>query len=140
MEFVNRQGIYRGAGEAVADRVCACTGEYPSSLCLARELLAFAAKQALCAWLGERFPGSTEVLESCFGRFKHLEKQQSRGGFTSLIMGFGALLAVTVPQAVAQAMRQSPTKAVLQWCADNLGTTLFGRRRQAFAASATKDG
>jgi hypothetical protein len=138
VEFVNRQGIYRGATKHLRTELRSHR-EHPSSLCLARELLAFVAKQVRRAQKGERFPGSTEVLESCFGRFKHLEKQQSRGGFTSLIAGFGALLAETVPQAVSQAMRQSPTKAVRQWCADNLGTTLFGRRRQAFAASATKD-
>ena len=139
VEFVNRQGIYRGAAKQLRTELRPHQ-QYPSSLCLARELLAFVAKQARRARPGERFPGSTEALESCFGRFKQLEKQQARGGFTSLVLGFGALLAETVPQAVAQAMRQSPTKAVFQWCADYLGTTLFGRRRQAFAASATKDG
>jgi hypothetical protein len=139
VEFVNRHGIYRGVAKQLRTELRRHR-QYPSSLCLARELLAFVAKQARRARPGERFPGSTEVLESCFGRFKHLEKQQSRGGFTSLVLGFGALLAETVPQAIAQAMRQSPTKAVFQWCADNLGTTLFGRRRQAFAPSATKDG
>jgi hypothetical protein len=139
VEFVNRHGIYRGVAKQLRTELRPHR-QYTSSLCLARELLAFVAKQARRARSGERFPGSTEVLESCFGRFKHLEKQQSRGGFTSLVLGFGALLAETVPQAIAQAMRQSPTKAILQWCADNLGTTLFGRRRQAFAASATKDG
>ncbi len=137
VEFVNRQGIYRGVAKQLRTELRPHR-EYPSSVCLARELLAFVAKQSRRARPGERFPGSTEVLESCFGRFKHLEKQQSRGGFTSLVLGFGALLAETLPQAIARAMRQSPTKAVIEWCADNLGTTLFGRRRKAFAGGATK--
>ena len=139
VEFVNRQGIYRGVAKQLRTELRPHR-KYPSSVCLARELLAFVAKQARRARPGERFPGSTEVLESCLGRFKHLEKQQSRGGFTSLVLGFGALLAETTTQAVAQAMEHSRTKAVFQWCNDHLGTTLFGRRRQAFAASATKDG
>lgn len=139
VEFVNRQGISHGVAQQLRTQLRPHR-EYSSSRCLARELLAFVAKQARRARPGERFPGSTEVLESCFGRFKHLEKQHARGGFTSLVLGFGALLAETVPEAVAQAMRQSPTKAVFQWCADQLGTTLFSRRRQAFAASATKNG
>ena len=139
VEFVNRQGIYRGVAKQLRTKLRPHR-EYASSRCLARELVAFVAKQARRARPGERFPGSTEVLESCFGRFKQLEKQQARGGFTSLVLGFGALLAETTTQAVAQAMRLSPTKAVVAWCNDNLGTTLFGLRRQAFAASATKDG
>ncbi len=139
VEFVNRQGIYRGVAKQLRTELRPHR-EHSTSRDLARELLAFVAKQSRRARPGERFPGSTEVLESCFGRFKQLEKQQARGGFTSLLLGFGALLAETVPQAVSQAMQQSPTKAVFQWCADHLGTTLFGRRRQAFAGSATKDG
>jgi hypothetical protein len=139
VKFVNRQGIYRGVAKQLRTKLRPHR-EYPSSRCLAQELMAFVAKQARRPRPGERVPGSTEVLESCFGRFKELEKQQARGGFTSLILGFGALLAETTTQAVAQAMKQSPTKAVLQWCKEHLGTTLFGRRQQAFAACATKDG
>ena len=139
VEFVNRQGIYRGVAKQLRTKLRPHR-EYSSSRCLAGELLAFVAKQARRARSGERFPGSTEVLESCFGRFKQLERQQSRGGFTSLVLGFGALLAETTVEAVAQAMRQSRTKEVFQWCRENLGTTLFSRRRQAFATSATKAG
>ena len=35
----------------------------------------------------ERIPGSTEVLESSFGKWKELEKQQSHGGFTGFMLG-----------------------------------------------------
>jgi hypothetical protein len=139
VDFVNRHGIYRGVAKQLRTKLRRHR-EYSSSRCLARELVAFVAKQARRARPGERFPGSTEVLESCFGRFKQLEKQQARGGFTSLVLGFGALLAETTTQAVAQAMQQSRTKAIFQWCNDHLGTTLFGRRRLAFAISATKGG
>jgi hypothetical protein len=35
---------------------------------------------------------STEILESTFALYKQLERQHSKGGFTSLLAGFGALL------------------------------------------------
>jgi hypothetical protein len=137
VEFVGRQGIYRDAAKALRTELRPHLG-FPSTRSLAKELLVFVAQQARRARPGERFPGSTEALESCFGRFKQLEKQQSRGGFTSLVLGFGALLAETTTTAIAHAMRQSPTKAVFEWCAEHLGTTLFSRRRQAFAVGATE--
>ncbi|MFL5243172.1 MAG: hypothetical protein ACJ8FY_13790, partial [Gemmataceae bacterium] len=65
---------------------------------------------------------------------------QARGGFTSLILGFGALLAETATEVVQQAMEHSRTKAIWEWCKHHLGTTLFAQRQLAFAASATKDG
>jgi hypothetical protein len=137
--FVNRNGVFRGA----AAQVRAELGRYSthaSSLLLAKELVAFMAEQGRQTRPGERFPGSTEVLESCFGRFKQLEKQQARGGFTSLLLGFGALLADTTTTAIKQAMNHSPTNKIYTWCKDYLGTTLLGQRKLAFASGATKIG
>jgi len=137
--FANRQGVYHGAAGALR----AALPQRPahgSSATLVDELVAFVAEQEARLRRGERFPASTEVLESCFGRFKQLEKQQARGGFTSLVLGFGALLAETTTQAVKQAMEHSGTNKIVAWCKEHLGTTLFAQRRLAFAASATKPG
>lgn len=135
--YVDRQGLYRGVAKELRTEL---RGHqvHASSQRLAGELLVFVARQAHRAKPGERLPGSTEVLESCFGRFKQLEKHQARGGFTSLVLGFGALLAETATEAIKHAMEHSRTKAVFEWCREKLGTTVFGKRKLAFAASATK--
>lgn len=111
-----------------------------STATLVKDLVCFVATQGKQTKRGERLPGSTEVLESCFGKMKVLEKQQSRGGFTSLVVSFGALLADTTSQTIQAALENSGTKDVYQWCKDHLGTTLFGKRKLAFADGATKDG
>jgi hypothetical protein len=139
VEFVNRQGVYRGAAKQLWAELRRHQ-VHPSSNLLAKELVVFVAKQASRTRSGERLPGSTEVLESCFGRFKQLEKQQARGGFTSLVLGFGALLAETTTEVIKQAMEHSRTKEIYAWCQEHLGKTLFGQRKLAFAASATEDG
>lgn len=136
--FVNQQGIYRGAARKLRAEMPRLA--HVSSTSLVNELVAFVAQQARRTRRGERLPGSTEVLESCFGRFKQMEKQQARGGFTSLLLGFGALLAETTTQAIEGAMTHSPTRHIKTWCREHLGTTLFGQRKLAFAASATKLG
>jgi hypothetical protein len=100
---------------------------------LARELVEFVSEQASKAKPGERLPGSTEVLESCFGRFKALEKDQAKGGFTSLLLGFGTLFAEATIERVLEAMEAVPTRRVRDWCAEHLGQTLFSRRKNAFA-------
>jgi hypothetical protein len=136
--FVNHQGIYRGAAQAVRAELPPGLGA--SSRSLVQELLGFVAQQARRTRPGERLPGSTEVLESCFGSFKHLEKQQARGGFTSLLLGFGALLAKTTTETVKQALAESTTSKILAWCKEHLGTTVFGQRKLAYAAGATESG
>ena len=79
---------------------------------MAAELIKFVREQASKAKPGERLPGSTEVLESCFGRFKTLERDQAKGGFTSLLLGFGTLFAEATIENVLEAMRRVPTKEV----------------------------
>jgi len=103
----------------------------------AAELVEFVRSQESHARQGERFPGSTEILESCFGKFKSLEKQQSRGGFTQLLLGFGALLADLKTATVRKALEASRTIDVRNWAAHTLGITLFAQRKLAYA-SATK--
>lgn len=100
---------------------------------LAAELIKFVREQASKAKPGERLPGSTEVLESCFGRFKTLERDQAKGGFTSLLLGFGTLFAEATIESVLEAMRSVPTRKVREWCAERLGQTLFSQRKEAFA-------
>jgi hypothetical protein len=139
VEFVGRQGVYCGADRELRRQLPAKFA-YASSSALATELVTFVADQAKCAKRGERLPGSTEVLESCFGKMKELEKQQARGGFTSFMLSFGAILAETTTEVVNAALEHSGTKAVFEWCKEHLGTTLFGKRKLAFAPGATKDG
>jgi hypothetical protein len=139
VEFVDREGVCRGAAKVLGQEL-SMQYKHSSSAELAEELNEFVATQAKQTKRGERFPGSTEVLESCFGKMKQLEKQQSRGGFTSLVVSFGALLAETTTEIVNAALGQSRTKDVYEWCKEHLGTTLFGKRKIAFAEGATKTG
>lgn len=134
VEFVNRQGVYRGVAKALRQQMPAKFA-HASSTALAKDLVTFMAKQARRAKPGERFPGSTEVLESCFGKLKQLEKQQARGGFTTLVVSFGALLATTTSTVVKAALEHSGVKDVCAWCKKHLGITLFGQRKLAFAGA-----
>jgi hypothetical protein len=137
--FVARHGVYRGIG-AELRQAWPRQFRHDSSATLAKDLVHFAATQARRAKPAERLPGRTEVLESCFGRWKQLEKQQARGGCTSLLVAFGALLAEVTPEVVRTAMQQNNSQDVGEWCEEHLGTTLFSKRKIAFAKGATKDG
>lgn len=135
--YVNHHGISRTTAKGLS-RELPRSLAYASTKALMNELVCFVASQGKQTKRGERFPGSTEVLESCFGRMKELEKQQSRGGFTSLVVSFGALLADTTSTAIKAALKHSSTQDVSRWCKEYLGTTLFGKRKLAFATAQKK--
>jgi len=136
---VNRQGVFRGGAARLKKQLSQLDDLCDSAKCLADEMIDFVRAGELQTRPGERFPGSTEILESSFGRFKQLEKQQSRGGFTQLLLGFGAMLTHVTTDIVREAMQTSRTVNIRQWAADTFGVTLFGQRKLAFAC-ATEDG
>ncbi len=137
VKYVNEQGLFLGVLKGLRQALPR-QHRFNSTRELTDELQAFVALESAKAKKGERLPGSTEILESCFGKFKVLEKEQARGGFTGLLLAFGALLTDATHDMVQTAMQHSRTKDVVHWCHEVLGPTLFSKRRIAFQAGATK--
>ena len=102
---------------------------------LAIEMCDFVAEQSRAARPGERLVGSTEVLESLFGKFKTMEHQESQSGITSFVLSLGSLLGEWTVERVAAAMQATPVKHTLQWLQDLLPASLQSQRRLAFTTS-----
>jgi hypothetical protein len=138
--FANEQGLYDDASAALRNEIAAFTLVHEQSKQLAERLIGFVAEAEQQLQPGERLPMSTEILESSFSLYKQLERQHSKGGFTSLLPTFAALLRPTTPAAVSNAFAQVSNKDVKQWVSEHLGTTLTSLRRDTYAehANATK--
>jgi hypothetical protein len=80
--------------------------------------------------------GSTEVLESVFGKWKTLERQEARQGITSLILSLGALVGSWPLARITEALEATPVKQVVEWCREHLPSSVQSQRRLAFAAQA----
>ena len=130
-EVIRTRGLYRGVEQNLELRLSGLVKDEPSRQ-MAGELKAFVAEQSGRLSEGERVPGSTEVLESCFGTLKALERDQSKGGFTGLVLGLGALVGEVTREVVAAALRSTPVKAVRNWCKQNVGISMQSKRQQAF--------
>jgi hypothetical protein len=127
LDVVRREGYAQGVASLVADQsrlqVKSEAGEILQS-----ELVTFVATQSSKARRGTRLPGSTEILESSFGKLKSLEGEQQKGGFTQLILSYAALLGETTTELIETAIHQTPWKRVVAWCRANLGTTVQAKR------------
>lgn len=82
---------------------------------------------------GERVWTLTDNHESIFGGFKHLERQQSKGGFTSLIAAMPLVNTVVTPKLVREALHAISVKRMKQWTREKLGDTLTAKRQLAYA-------
>ena len=96
---------------------------------LATELAAFVRESSAAASPGECLVGSTEVLESLFGKWKTLERQESQSGITGLILSLGALLGAWPLSRIQTALEATPVKHVVSWCQDNLPSSVQSQRR-----------
>jgi hypothetical protein len=110
-------------------------GTLPRTQQLRAELVAFVTAEAAHATDGERLVGSSEVIESIFGKWKRLEGEQARSGLTGLVLTLGALVSHTSAAVIKQALASVPTKTVLTWCREKLGKTVQATRRTLFGPS-----
>lgn len=129
--FVNEQGLFRGAARRLRTTLFANLTDRVSRG-LAKQLVQFVVAAERQLKPGERLPMSTEILESTFSLYKQLERQHSKGGFTSLLAGFGALLQKSTPESIGHAFSTTTLDDVKRWIKENLGDTLTTKRRLTY--------
>ena len=132
--FIRHHGLYPGVHLTLEKRVLPLPAQTERTQRLRCELIAFVTEQEAQVRPGERLVGSSEIIESVFGKMKRLEQDQSKNGFTTLLLGLGALVSTTTSAMIQKALETVPTKQVELWRQQTLGQTLQSKRREAFAA------
>lgn len=130
-QFVKTHGVTPDGARQLQHRL-AEMGTLPRTQQVSAELLQFVRAEGAKAKPGERLVGSSEVIESIFGKWKHLEGEQVRSGLTGLVLALGAIVAHTTSEVIKQALESVPTKTVLAWCREKLGKTVQATRRTLF--------
>jgi hypothetical protein len=131
VEFVRTEGVYRGAGKELRKRWKRLSlGENAARL--RDELTAFVSAQARQVRRGERLPGCSAVIESCFGKFKALERDQAGGGFTGLLLALAACVGERNQDVIHSALQTCKTREVIAWIKAKLGATVGAKRRTAY--------
>jgi len=102
---------------------------------LETELVEFARSQSEGTDPHEHLVGSTEIVESLFGKLKVLERQESNSGITSLVLCLGAMLGDWDVLRTQQALEKTPVKNVENWCQNHLPQSVQSQRKLAFSQS-----
>jgi hypothetical protein len=129
LDFVRHEGLYPGVGFALTKAMPARPGGAGK---LREELIDFVRGEALKARFGERLPGTTEVLESCFGKLKALEDGQSKSGFTGLVLSLGAMVSTWTEERLGEALERCRVRDVMAWCRKTLGESVQSQRKRAY--------
>jgi hypothetical protein len=91
-------------------------------------LLEFVRAESAKARPGERLLGSSEVIESVFGKLKHIEGAQAKQGFTGLVLSASAMVAPTTVGVMREAMETVSTADAQAWCRETLGPSVQAQR------------
>jgi len=141
LEVVRENGYHSEAASVLQQRVAGGVLEGPGQR-MAERALAFVAEQSATVRPGEHLPGSTECLESLIGKGKRLEGQQSRSGFTKMVLGMAAAVIKPTTEFVREALATVRTSHIDQWCRQKLGESIQSQRRRTLrpACAGTKTG
>ena len=104
---------------------------------MASQLIEFVRESELQLAEGDRAWLSTENLESLFGRYKRLEGQHSKGGFTSLVAALPTLTIDWNADLVRASLSSVSVKQMNEWVTTNPGKTMTSKRATAYKESAT---
>jgi hypothetical protein len=127
--FVKIEGLYKSCHMALGKKLW----KYKNNQRAARvgeELVSFVKEQSQKARPDERLLGSSEVIESVIGRFKSLEQNQAKSGFTSILLAFPALLGKTTQHVIHKALEHVPTKKVYEWFKEKIGKSVQSEKKE----------
>jgi hypothetical protein len=126
--YVRHQGVHRQAAEELAALLPPPRSTRARKL--RQRLLEFLREQAGQVAEGERLLGSSEVLESIIGKFKHLAGERGHHGLTGMVLSIGALVGNTTVAAVQAALSEVTNHELSNWCQLHLGPTLQSLRHR----------
>lgn len=127
--FITRQGVYQGVEVDLNERLTPLA-ECQASQRVKARLVDFSREQGSQAKADERLVGSTEVLESVFGKVKALEGEQSKSGFTGYMLSLGAVVSRLTVDRVREALSRCRLSDIRTWCREKLGATIQSKRKR----------
>lgn len=102
----------------------------PRELEFANQLTEFLLTQSKEVKFGEWFIGSSEILESLFGKIKYMEREQRAFGFTSLLLAAMAAVGPLNEKIVTEAMASVKRSDIDAWATKEIGQSIQSQRRQ----------
>jgi hypothetical protein len=73
---------------------------------------------------------SSDIIESCFGKFKELVKRNKTVGISDLSLCIAAIIGINKPDETKKAMETVSIKKIKEWKTKNIAKTLFAEKSE----------
>lgn len=127
-DLVRTEGIHTNVVDNFEQRLASIKMGFKESK-FADKLSMFLVEQSKGIKPNERFIGSTEVLESFFGKLKYMEREQRAFGFTSLVLAAVACVGQTDKATIRAAITTVKLSDVANWTKKEIKKSLQSQRR-----------
>jgi hypothetical protein len=126
---VRMEGIHTNIVDSFEQAICS-VDMGSRELQFADHLAASLLSQSKGVKFGECFIGSSEILESLFGKIKYMEREQRAFGFTSLLLAAMAAVGPLDEKTVFEAMEYAKRSDINEWAVKEIGQSVQSQRRQ----------
>jgi len=130
--YIKFVGIYRDSHIDLAEQLDAPL-ETDRAIRIRHELIDFIYHLSLNAKKDERLLGSSEIIESAFGKLKSLEQDQSKSGFTGMLLSLASIVSTKTEDVIKKALESIPTKKVSEWLKENIGQSVQSRKKKVLS-------
>jgi hypothetical protein len=104
-----------------------------------RQVLAFVQKEGAKVPVGQRYLGSTDVLESLFGKYKDLAEHAPSREITANVLMIPLLVTPLTPELLRQALETVRGQDVEQWLEEHLGPSPQKKKRVVLTAAGCRN-
>ena len=82
---------------------------------------------------------SSDIIESMFGKWKSMVSEDSMAGITDMILLLPLLTVNLADGLVIKALEATPIQKIENWNKENLGTTMYAKRREILYKKTSKE-
>lgn len=134
--FVRTKGLFQDCDQELRGLLRLSPNPTARTIRIRWSLIEYVLDASLKAKPGERLLGSSEVIESVFGKFKYMQREQVKGSLTGLVLAIPAMVSKTTQDVVMRALETVPVDQVRTWVKETFGKSAQTRRKEAFSVPA----
>jgi hypothetical protein len=132
--FVRTNGLFRGCDQELRELLRLSPKATERTFKTRWSLIEYVLDASLKAKPGECLLGSSEVIESVFGKFKYMQAEHTKGSLTGMVLAIPAMVSKTTEAVVQRALETVPVHKVRTWIKEKFGKSDLTKRREAFSA------
>jgi len=135
LKYIRKYGYHQNARNELNEILAPLAIPNSHSRRVADRILDYVEEQSQEIPAGEHLLATTEALESLLGKAKQLQGQQSRSGFTKMILSIAASVSQLTADKITSALSAIKVRNVIEWVANEIGPSVQAQRIHALYPS-----